>query len=219
MRVKVCGITRPEDAELAVSLGAWALGLIFYERSPRACPPDAAAEITAANRRKAELAGVFVDPSLDELAATADALGLTILQLHGSIGPAFCSEAARRTGCKVIRAFEVQAAAGVQDADRFRDVDFHLFDTRVIGGTGETWDWGLAAQRRSSLPLILSGGLTPGNVAEGIAAVQPWAVDTASGTEAAPGVKDPERLAAFFAAAAQSEPGLAGAVGEHRAEP
>jgi phosphoribosylanthranilate isomerase len=203
-RVKVCGITRPEDAELAVGLGAWALGFILWQRSPRAADPAVAARIAAALRRRAELVGVFVNPTLDEVAHAAEELHLSHLQLHGDEGPAFCAEAARRTGAKVIKAVRVAGPGDLQDLERFH-TDFHLLDAAargLRGGTGETWDWALAARRRRRIPAILSGGLTAGNVAAGIEAVDPWAVDVASGVEAAPGVKDPDKLAAFIAAAA-----------------
>ncbi|MEJ7894279.1 MAG: phosphoribosylanthranilate isomerase [Solirubrobacteraceae bacterium] len=200
-RVKVCGITRPEDAELAVELGAWALGFILWDGSPRAADPAVAAGIARRYRRKAETVGVFVDPTLDEVANTVEALGLTAVQLHGTVGAAFCEAVRRRTTVKVIRAFSVRANADVQFADAFRELDFHLYDTRTIGGTGETWDWGLTAGRRSHVPLIISGGLTADNVAGAIAATHPDAVDVASGTESAPGVKDPDKLRAFVEAA------------------
>ena len=202
-RVKVCGITRLEDAELAVQLGAWALGFILWPKSPRACDPAMAQAISARTRRKVETVGVFVDPTLDEISQAAEALALSAIQLHGDVGPAFCQEAGRRTGCKVIRGFKVHSGADVQSADRFRiGVDYHLFDAQTIGGTGETWDWSLARQRRSRVPLILAGGLTPENVAAAAQEIHwAFAVDTASGTEASPGVKDPEKLRAFFAAA------------------
>lgn len=200
--VKVCGITRFEDAELAVELGAWALGFIFYDRSPRACDPALAAGVAGRLRRRAEMVGVFVDPTLDEVARAIEGVGLSGVQLHGSAGPQFC-QAVSRLGVKVIRAFEIRSSADVQASRAIRTgVDFHLYDTRVVGGSGQTWDWSLATRRgRRPVPLILSGGLTPDNVAEGIAATDPWAVDTASGTEASPGVKDPDRLRAFFDAA------------------
>jgi phosphoribosylanthranilate isomerase len=202
-RVKVCGITRLEDAELAIGLGAWALGFILWPHSPRAADPAVAAGIVRAVRRRVEPVGVFVNPSLDELTRAADALGLTHLQLHGDEGPAFCAEAARRTGCRVIKAARVASGADLQALERFR-TDFHLLDTSakgLRGGSGRTWDWELAAHRRSKVPAILSGGLTAGNVAEGIAAVRPYAVDVASGVEASPGIKDPAKLEAFMAAA------------------
>ena len=201
-RVKVCGITRLEDAELAASLGAWALGFILWEPSKRHVNPATAAGIIRQVRRKVETVGVFVNASLDEVAHAADNLGLTHVQLHGDEGPAFCAEVARRTGAKVIKAIRVANASDFQDLERFH-TDFHLLDTAargLRGGTGETWDWALAARRRRAIPMILSGGLTAENVAAGVAAVDPFAVDVASGVEASPGIKDPDKLAAFLAA-------------------
>jgi phosphoribosylanthranilate isomerase len=206
-RVKVCGITRPEDAELAVELGAWALGFILWEPSPRAADPAVAAGIARVLRRRVELVGVFVNASPEEVAHAADAIGFTHVQLHGDEGPAFATEVARRTGCKVIKAARIASGADLQALERFR-TDFHLLDTRVEGkqgGSGERWDWGLAGHRRSKIPAILSGGLTAENVADGIASVRPYAVDVASGVEASPGVKDPEKLEAFLAAARPAE--------------
>jgi phosphoribosylanthranilate isomerase len=206
-RVKVCGITRFEDAELATSLGAWALGFILWPGSSRAADPGVAAGIAAAVRRRVQLVGVFVNPTLDEVARAAETLHLTHVQLHGDEGPAFCAEAGRRSGCRVIKAVRVASGADLQDLQRFH-TDFHLLDAAAPGkrgGTGTAWDWALAAQRRSDVPVILSGGLTPETVAEGIAMVRPYAVDVASGVEASPGVKDPAKLAAFLAAAAQDE--------------
>jgi phosphoribosylanthranilate isomerase len=206
-KVKVCGITRLEDAELATELGAWALGFILWERSPRAVDPAVAAGISRAMRRKAELVGVFVNASLEEIAHAADALHLTHVQLHGDEGPAFANEAGRRTGCKVIKAARIASGADLQALERYR-TDFHLLDTRVEGkqgGSGESWDWELASHRRSKVPAILSGGLTAENVAAGIAAVKPYAVDVASGVEASPGIKDPEKVEAFLAAARPAE--------------
>jgi phosphoribosylanthranilate isomerase len=209
-RVKVCGITRLEDAELAVELGAWALGFILWPQSPRAADPAVAAGIAAALRRRAELVGVFVNATLDEIAHAADELHLSHLQLHGDEGPAFCAEAGRRTGAKVIKAVRVASAADFQDLERYH-TDFHLLDTDargLRGGTGETWDWALAARRRRKVPAILSGGLTPGNVAAGIEAVDPYAVDVSSGVEASPGVKDPAKLEAFLSVAAPARAGV-----------
>jgi phosphoribosylanthranilate isomerase len=202
-RVKICGITRPEDAELAVELGAWALGFILWPQSPRAAHPAVVAGIAAALRRRVELVGVFVNATLDEIARAADELHLSHLQLHGDEGPAFCAEAARRTGAKVIKAVRVSTAADFQDLERFH-TDYHLLDTAASGlrgGSGRTWDWALAARRRRKVPAILSGGLTAENVGAGIEAVRPWAVDVSSGVEASPGVKDHDKLRAFIAAA------------------
>ena len=198
-RVKVCGITRLEDAELAASLGAWALGFILWPGSSRHAEEAVAAGIARQVRRRVELVGVFVNPTLDEVARAVDAIGLSHVQLHGDEGPVFATEVARRTGAKVIKAARVASGADLQSLERFR-TDFHLLDTKVEGmrgGSGQAWDWSLAAQRRSKIPLILSGGLTPENVAAAIAAVHPFAVDVASGTEASPGIKDPAKLRAF----------------------
>ena len=203
MRVKICGITRHEDAELAVSLGAWAIGLIFHGPSPRRADPGVAAEIGAAYHRQAEVCGVFVNHPLEEVDRLVDACSLTMVQLHGDEGPVYCSEVARRTGAKVMKAARVKDAASLQALKAFRGVDFHLVDAHhpdLYGGTGESFDWKLLRSRRSKVPLVLSGGLTPENVGDGIRAVQPWGVDTASGTEASPGVKDPDKVMAFFRA-------------------
>jgi phosphoribosylanthranilate isomerase len=204
-RVKVCGITRLEDAELAAELGAWAIGFVLWPRSPRAADRAAAVAIAAALRRRVELVGVFVNATLDEIAHAADELHLSHVQLHGDEGPAFCAEAGRRTGAKVIKAMRVAGAADFQDLERFH-TDLHLLDTAargLRGGSGQTWDWALAARRRRKVPVILSGGLTADNVAAGIAAVEPWAVDVSSGVEASPGVKHPVRMREFIAAVPQ----------------
>ena len=201
-KLKFCGITRLDDAELAVAAGAWAIGLIFWPRSPRRAELDAAAEIAAAVKRRAEVAGVFVNATLDYVAELAGAIGLTMLQLHGDEGPAYCGEAARRTGCKVIKAARVRSGADVQALASFH-TDYHLLDSYtagVPGGTGETFSWEIARAHRGRIPVILSGGLTPDNVGDAIAAVHPYAVDVASGVELSPGRKDPEKLQAFAAA-------------------
>jgi phosphoribosylanthranilate isomerase len=218
-RVKVCGLTSLHDAELAVELGAWALGMTFYEPSPRRCSLAEAARIAAALRRRAQLCGVFVNAPLELLVGRSEELGLSLLQLHGDEGPAYCAEAARRSGARVIKAAQVSGAGDVRDLERYH-VDYHLLDARpssperrsLRGGTGETFDWTLVSLRRSTIPLILSGGLRPENVAAAIAQAAPYAVDTASGTESAPGRKDPDRLRAFFEAVAErgAEPSQVG---------
>jgi phosphoribosylanthranilate isomerase len=207
-KIKFCGITNLDDAERAVAAGAWAIGLIFWPRSPRRCEFDAAVQIAAAVKRRVEVAGVFVNATLDHVADTADAVGLTLLQFHGDEGPVYCGEAARRTGCKVIKAVRVRSGADVQALSAFH-TDYHLLDSYaagVPGGTGETFSWEIARGHRGRVPMILSGGLTPDNVVEAIAAVGPYAVDVASGVERSPGVKDPDKLQAFAAAVRSVEP-------------
>jgi phosphoribosylanthranilate isomerase len=203
-RVKICGVTRPEDAEHAASLGAWAVGFNLWPGSKRVADPAVVAGIARTLRRRVELVGVFVNPTLDEVVGATEAIGFTYVQLHGDEGPSFCTAVAERTGARVIKALGVRSGADVRAAARYH-TDLHLLDAAAgaaYGGTGRTWDWELVAQRRSDVPLILSGGLTPDNVAEAIAAVRPWAVDVASGVESAPGIKDPAKVEAFFAAAA-----------------
>jgi phosphoribosylanthranilate isomerase len=208
-KVKICGITRLQDAELAVDLGAWAIGMIFYAGSPRRCSIEQAQLITSALKRRVELCGVFVNAPLEEVVQVSEDLGLSMVQLHGEEGPAYCGEVPRRTGARVIKAAQIAGPGELRDLERYH-VDFHLVDAYASasgregmrGGTGETFDWGLLAARRSAVPLILSGGLHPGNVAEAIALVNPFAVDSASGTESAPGQKDPAKLQAFFASVA-----------------
>ena len=209
-KIKFCGLTSLSDAHLAVQAGAWAIGLIFWPHSPRRCGSDDAAEIAATLKRQAEIVGVFVNPTLDEVARTADAVGLTMLQLHGEEGPAFCAEAGRRTGCKVIKAARVRSRADIQSLSPFH-TDYHLLDSYaagIPGGTGETFAWEIARGHRGATPVILSGGLNPDNVAEAIAVVRPFAVDVASGVELAPGRKDPDKLRAFAAAVASTAPEL-----------
>jgi phosphoribosylanthranilate isomerase len=206
-RVKICGVSDPADARRVADLGAWALGMIFWPDSPRVCTVEAAETIGADLARRLELVGVFVNASLDEVAATVDRCGLTMVQLHGDEGPAYCREVARRTGAKVMKAARVRDAAQVHDLQRFH-TDFHLLDAyspRSPGDTGESFDWELARLHPRRPPVVLSGGLTPDNVGSAIAAARPFAVDVASGTEAAPGRKDPEKLTAFMRAVAAAD--------------
>ena len=148
MRVKICGVTNLDDAAEAVRLGAWAIGLVHYEQSPRRCEPARAAEIGAAFRRKCELAGVFVNPELEEVAKAVENAGLSMVQLNGAEGPQFCAEVARRTGVKVIKAIHVASAADIHAAEAYR-TDVHLFDRRsrgLWGGTGRELRLGAAGR-------------------------------------------------------------------------
>lgn len=203
-QVKICGITREEDAAAAVSAGAWALGMIMWRSSPRYVEPQRAADIADSARRSAEIAGVFVDQPLDEVVALTTEIGLTLVQLHGTEGQQFAQAVAQRTGARVVKAFRVQGRDVLSEMGKFYNVDFHLLDTYkagVPGGTGETFDWSfLSGRRRGDVPLILSGGLSPENVGSAIETVGPYAVDVSSGVESEPGVKDHAKLSAFFAA-------------------
>lgn len=204
-RVKICGVTRIEDAQLAVQNNVWALGLNMWPASPRYIEPQLAADIADSARKSAEIAGVFVDQPLDEVVALTAEIGLTMVQLHGNEGKHFCQAIVERTGARVIKAFRVQGRDVLGEMGKFYGVDFHLLDTYkagIPGGTGETFDWKflLDTPRRGDVPLILSGGLNPENVAGAIEMVGPYAVDVSSGVESEPGIKDPEKMNAFFAA-------------------
>jgi phosphoribosylanthranilate isomerase len=205
-KVKVCGITNVDDARLAVELGAWAVGLIFAE-SPRQVDVADAERVGRELSRQVEIVGVFVNTPLDEVVQLADVTHLTGVQLHGDEGPAYAREVARRTGARVIKAIPAKDPAAVRRLSAFR-TDFHMLDAYVPGqrgGTGKTFQWDYVRHHTRHVPLILSGGLNPDNVAEGIAATQPFAVDSASGTEASPGRKDPAKLQAFFRAVEQAD--------------
>jgi phosphoribosylanthranilate isomerase len=205
--VKSCGTTNVEDARLAAELGAWAIGMIFWPGSPRRCDPEVGEEIGAELRRRLQLVGVFVNATLDEVADLADRSSLAIVQLHGDEGPAFCREVSRRTGCKVMKAMRVKDAGSIRALGSY-EVDYHLLDAYVPGhrgGTGETFQWELVEAHDRHVPLVLSGGLDPDNVAAAIAATHPFAVDSASGTEASPGRKDPAKLEAFVEAVRQAD--------------
>ena len=199
-RIKICGITNLADARLAVDLGADALGFIFYRPSQRSVTPSLAAEICAALPPFVAKVGVFVNESAARIQQVVTECRLDAIQLHGEELPAFC----RSWPVKVIKAIRVRDADSLRAAAEY-DVDALLLDTYTAeqrGGTGQAFDWALARQAKTLVrpPLILSGGLTPENVGGAIRQVAPFAVDVASGVEAEPGRKDPEKLRRFFEA-------------------
>jgi phosphoribosylanthranilate isomerase len=203
MKVKICGITRLEDAEAAVAAGAWAIGLNHSDTSPRRIDPAEAALIGQAMKRHCEVAGIFVNQTIEEIVEAAAQAELTLVQLHGDEGPSFCMEVARRTGARVIKSFRVRSPADVTASRAYR-VAYHLFDAHVrgaYGGTGTTFDWDLVAGRSAGIPAIVAGGLTPDNVGEAIAISNPWGVDVAGGVESSTGIKDHNLITSFMAAA------------------
>jgi phosphoribosylanthranilate isomerase len=207
-KIKICGLTSLHDAELAASGGAWAVGLVFHPESPRRCDPEMAAEIGAALKRRTEVVGVFVNAPLDEVVAAVESCSLTIVQLHGEEGPLYCEEARRRSGAKVIKAARVRSAAEVRTLSAYK-TDYHMLDAYVPGqpgGTGQRFDWSLAADHPGRPPLLLSGGIRPDNVAEAVELVRPFAVDVSSGVEASPGRKDPGKLRELFKAVHEAAP-------------
>src|SRR4051812_50010314 len=160
MHVKVCGITRLEDAELAASLGAWALGFLLWKPSKRYVDPGVAAGIARVMRRKIDLVGVFVNQPLDEIAGMVDVLGLTHVQLHGDEGPSFCQAVAQRTGAKVIKAVPIRHASDLRDLERFH-TDLHILDTAAAAGqyrgTGRSGGWGLPAPPPPENTVLVAG--------------------------------------------------------------
>ena len=214
--VKVCGITRPRDAELAARLGAAWVGFVFWFRSPRCIEPAAAAAILAGLPPHVGGVGVFVDQAPDEVNAVADEVGLAAVQLHGHESPAACRQCRRRV-IKAVRLSDDSGGAG-DDPDAVwpgATLLVDAFDPLRMGGTGKQADWTRAAQVARRRRLVLSGGLRADNVAEAVRRVAPYAVDVSSGVESRPGVKDPDRMRAFFAALAAGEAAPAG-YREHR---
>lgn len=221
-RIKICGITRPADAEAALAAGADAIGLNFYGPSPRFVAPEAAGAIAAAVAGRVPVVGVFVNAATDEIVALAEAIRLDAVQLHGDETPAECTRLAaalaqaREGGfpARIVRAFrladpaigpveEYLAACQALAPGKSSPIEAVLFDAAragSYGGTGEPANWEAAARwvaEHPEVPLILAGGLNPENVGDAIRAVHPWGVDTASGVELSPGVKDRECVRLF----------------------
>jgi phosphoribosylanthranilate isomerase len=200
VRIKICGITNLIDARLAADLGAHALGFIFYPKSPRSVRPEVAREIIDNVPPLVMTVGVFVDEEAEVVRGIAETTGLDWVQLHGQESPEYCCSLGRR----VIKGFRIKDASSLALLPEYQgSVQGFLLDTYkagTAGGTGETFDWGLARQAAELGPIILAGGLTPGNVAQAIHTAKPAAVDVASGVEALPGRKDPVKLREFFRA-------------------
>jgi phosphoribosylanthranilate isomerase len=199
VRVKICGLTQLDDARLAVTCGADALGFVFWPRSPRITRPGSARAISRALPALVTRVGVFVDQSVDEVWTIVDDAGLDVVQLHGDESPGAYLD----IGVRVIKAVALDAADSVERALRLPPdvsllVDASDRDRR--GGTGHLANWDRAARVAAERPILLAGGLTADNVAAAIRHVRPWGVDVSSGVESAPGIKDPERVKAFFAA-------------------
>jgi phosphoribosylanthranilate isomerase len=196
--VKVCGITSVEDAIAAASAGANMLGFVFAE-SPRRADPATVKHITRILGGDVKTVGVFTDES-DEVLQTMDNLDLTYAQLHGMQSEEF---AQRIGGGRVIRAIRVRNEGSINLLADFQEAAYYLLDTYkagMAGGTGEVFDWSIAAAAKSfGKPLLLSGGLTPENVAEAIATARPFAVDASSGLEQSPGIKDHNKVKEFIA--------------------
>ncbi|MFA5529682.1 MAG: phosphoribosylanthranilate isomerase [Thiohalomonadaceae bacterium] len=196
-RVKICGITRPEDGGHAAAMGADAIGLVFYAKSPRAVDVAQAKAILAALPAFVTTVGLFVDAPAEEVNAVLDALPLDLLQFHGNESPAYC-RAFRRPYLKALAMRPgMDLRVATEDYVDARALLVDAYHPDAPGGTGTRFDWErLPAQL--GLPLVLAGGLDPDNIADAIRTVRPWGVDVSSGVEAAKGIKSPEKMAAFM---------------------
>lgn len=194
MRVKICGVTRVEDALAAARLGADALGFNFWPRSRRYLPPERARAIVRRLPPFVTAVGVFVDPTRDEVLRAAEASGVGVAQLHGDEPPDLCAS----LPLPVLKGIRLDGRGALARLAAY-DVAGFLLDapSAGYGGSGTTCDWPLAAEAARARPIVLAGGLTPENVAEAVRAVRPWAVDVASGVESEPGVKDEARMRRF----------------------
>jgi phosphoribosylanthranilate isomerase len=196
-RVKICGITRRQDARAAAQAGADAIGLVFYSRSPRAVTVDSARDILSEVPAFVTVVGLFVNAEAAEIHRVLEHIPLDLLQFHGDESPEYC----RGFGRPYIRAIRMQADTALErEAERFHDARGLLLDTyhqEVAGGSGETFDWSRVPEK-SVLPLILAGGLSADNVQSAIRQIRPYAVDVSSGVESAKGIKDADKIVAFI---------------------
>jgi phosphoribosylanthranilate isomerase len=208
-RVKICGITRLEDARLAIELGAAALGFNFHEKSPRCLAPAEAWKILRKLPALVSTVGVFVNWDSASVIALAKSLRLSALQLHGDESAATTAECARHF--PVIKAFRTESKFHLTQFKAHNAAASFLLDAATseaksenYGGTGRLADWKIAKRAAAKYPILLAGGLTPENIAEAIRTVRPYAVDVASGVESSPGKKDPAKLRAFLAEVARA---------------
>ncbi len=197
VKVKICGNTTLDDTMAAVEAGADAVGFVFYAKSPRAVDPEAAAAIIARLPPFVTPVGVFVNEDLSVVRRVMRECGIPLAQLHGDESPQYCAELGRAA----LKAIRVRDRRDLQRLAQYQVGGFVLdaFVEGTPGGTGVTIDWDLACEAKASVPIILAGGLTPGNVAEAIGRVRPYGVDVSSGVEASPGKKDHAKVRAFIA--------------------
>lgn len=196
VRVKICGFTRASDVRAAVVAGADALGFVFAPRSKRVLTIPRAAELVTGVPAFVSRVGLFMDQDYEAVARILDQVPLNLLQFHGAEDAAFC----RRFGLPYIKAVSMDSDRAVERAGQeYTDASALLLDSHPaggVGGTGMVFDWSLISQ--SSLPLVLAGGLEPGNVRQAIERLKPWAVDVSSGVETAPGIKSEALMREFI---------------------
>ena len=199
VRIKICGITNVEDALLSVDLGANALGFVFYKGSKRYIEPDNAKSIISKLPPFVTTVGVFANQELDELKKIKEKAGFDAFQLHGDESPDFCM----KLEGKIIKAIRIKESIDPKEVESYsaQAILFDNYSAEAYGGTGETFRWEILKGFDTSKKIILSGGLTPENVAQAISIVNPYAVDVSTGVEEIPGKKDPGKLKKFIEAA------------------
>lgn len=203
--VKVCGLTRGEDAQLALKLGAWALGFVFYQKSPRYIAPRAVRSLLEDLRRQFsqpfKAVGVVVNETAVGIQEIVQESGVDTIQLHGDETLAIFQEIRSHLKIELIKAFRPQSLADLRDAANFQEAQYYLLDAAVpgiYGGSGQVADWSFARHLKKLKPLILSGGLRTENVVTAIREVQPAAIDLSSGLEERPGIKSHQKLQELF---------------------
>ncbi len=200
-QIKVCGLTQPDEARAVADLGADAVGLVFYPRSPRNVTVDRAAAIAAALPASVAAVAVVVDPTLERLVRIVGECGVKTIQLHGSEAPGFIAAAKETLDVRVVKVLFTHRTPTLAEADDYA-VDAYLVECgrgSLPGGNAAVWDWSLTKGFARSHPMALAGGLDPANVTEAISACLPAAVDASSGLEAAPGRKDLAKVERFIA--------------------
>jgi phosphoribosylanthranilate isomerase len=205
VKVKICGIMRQEDAQLAVTCGATFVGFVFHPASPRYVTPEVARRIVTSLPSNVEPVGVFVDVAAAEIRRIVETVGLSVAQLHGDESAEDC----RSLSGRVWKALRVSSSSAAERAEwltsstAYSGCEAMLVDAKadgVHGGSGLTSDWQLAAALARTRPVVLAGGLNAGNVTDAVKAVSPWAIDVSSGVEDSPGKKSEEKMRALFAA-------------------
>jgi phosphoribosylanthranilate isomerase len=192
-RIKICGITRSEDAKTAAHLGVDALGFIFVEKSPRYIKPQDAAEIIRELPPFVSRVGVFIDESIENIVEICRIARIDTVQLHGSESPEFCS----KVPFQVVKSISVKEDTDISIIDTYKSFGILLdtWSSGMSGGTGKTFDWNIAKKACSrNEHIILAGGLGPSNIEDALQAVQPYGVDVNSGVEIRPGIKNPHKM-------------------------
>jgi phosphoribosylanthranilate isomerase len=208
LRIKICGITNPEDALAAIKYGADALGFVFYSESPRSITPDKAKEIISLLPPFITTVGVFVDEKVSDIEKTVQHTGIDIVQLHGSEPPEYCKDISSK---RVIKAIRIKELTDLEPLKHYRASAF-LLDTYTpdsIGGTGLVFNWEIAIEAKRFGRIILAGGLTPENIEDAVKMVQPYGIDVASGVEGSEkGKKDHNKLRLFIERARKASTGV-----------